>query len=95
MRKINCVITACLALLALSVWGYICFQTIRFETQARTSAHIYPAKFATLLSAAACVGWVLITWQAARGDDETRCRKCRHILHGLSQPVCPECGTPI
>lgn len=25
----------------------------------------------------------------------TRCRKCRHILRGLSQPRCPECGEPI
>lgn len=26
---------------------------------------------------------------------ETRCRKCRHILRGLSEPRCPECGEPI
>jgi len=27
--------------------------------------------------------------------DETRCRKCEHILCGLTQPRCPECGEPI
>jgi len=26
---------------------------------------------------------------------ETRCRRCRYELRGLSQPQCPECGEPI
>ena len=30
-----------------------------------------------------------------RGDDETRCRRCGHILRGLSEPRCPECGERI
>ena len=25
----------------------------------------------------------------------SRCRKCRYILRGLSEPRCPECGEPI
>lgn len=29
------------------------------------------------------------------GEGETRCRKCRYILKGLSAPRCPECGEPI
>ena len=29
------------------------------------------------------------------GEAETRCRKCRYILKGLSAPRCPECGEPI
>lgn len=29
------------------------------------------------------------------GELETRCRKCRHILRGLTEPRCPECGEPI
>ena len=29
------------------------------------------------------------------GEMETRCRKCRHILRGLTEPRCPECGEPI
>ncbi len=32
---------------------------------------------------------------ARRGDDETRCRRCRHILRGLTEPRCPECGERI
>lgn len=28
-------------------------------------------------------------------DGEPRCRKCRHILRGLTEPRCPECGEPI
>ena len=28
-------------------------------------------------------------------DEFTRCRKCHHILRGLSEPRCPECGTKI
>ena len=29
------------------------------------------------------------------GDAETRCRNCGYILRGISEPVCPECGTQI
>ena len=32
---------------------------------------------------------------ARRGDDETRCRRCHHILRGLTEPRCPECGERI
>ena len=46
-------------------------------------------------TACACVGWVLVSIAAFRGDGETRCRKCGYILKGLSEPRCPECGTPI
>jgi hypothetical protein len=28
-------------------------------------------------------------------DGETHCRKCGHILRGISEPRCPECGEPI
>gem|GEM_PF-1935059 len=95
MRKTNGIITVCLALLSLIVWVYTCYQGYMIRTGGDYSLHKYPARFATALSAASCVGWVLVTWQGARGDGETRCRKCRYILRGLSQPTCPECGTPI
>ena len=29
------------------------------------------------------------------GEMETRCRKCRHILRGITEPQCPECGERI
>lgn len=50
---------------------------------------------AITLSVAACLGWVLLWLSESRGDDETRCRKCRHILRGISEPRCPECGERI
>jgi hypothetical protein len=28
-------------------------------------------------------------------DGETRCRKCRYILRGITEPRCPECGERI
>ena len=33
--------------------------------------------------------------ETAISDGETRCRKCQHILRGLSEPRCPECGERI
>ncbi len=30
-----------------------------------------------------------------RLDPETRCRRCRYILRGISEPRCPECGERI
>ena len=27
--------------------------------------------------------------------NETRCRKCHHILRGITEPRCPECGERI
>jgi len=29
------------------------------------------------------------------GDGEFHCRRCNHILRGLSEPRCPECGEAI
>ena len=31
----------------------------------------------------------------ATGEGHTRCRRCRYILKGISEPRCPECGEPI
>jgi len=55
----------------------------------------YPRAMATVLSICACVGWVLITAMTAWSIGELRCRRCRYILRGLSEPRCPECGEPI
>jgi len=38
---------------------------------------------------------VLTVWAAGVGDGETRCRKCRYILKGITEPRCPECGERI
>lgn len=39
----------------------------------------------------------VLAWLAGRqeGDGEMRCRACGHILRGLSEPRCPECGEQI
>lgn len=29
------------------------------------------------------------------GEGEPRCRRCRHMLRGISEPRCPECGETI
>ena len=47
------------------------------------------------LTVVAGLGWVLSMISAARQDAETRCRSCGHILRGLTEPRCPECGEPI
>jgi hypothetical protein len=37
--------------------------------------------------------WALVVRRGM--DRETRCRKCDHILRGISEPRCPECGERI
>ena len=34
-------------------------------------------------------------YKAKPYDGEPRCRKCHHILRGLTEPRCPECGERI
>ncbi len=90
MHKANVAATVTLALLAALAWlyaGYLGYQNWSVQ-----------AVFIILpitLTACALFGWVVLVVTHVRGDDETRCRKCRHILRGLSQPRCPECGESI
>lgn len=61
-------------------------------------------RFPPLLTAFICV-WPVAAigiWTAvwrisvlARRDRETRCRRCEHVLRGLTAPRCPECGEAI
>ena len=37
----------------------------------------------------------LVAAPATPSEPEARCRKCRYILRGLSEPRCPECGERI
>lgn len=40
--------------------------------------------------------YALLTWRVGpRPDEETRCRRCRYILRGITEPRCPECGERI
>ncbi len=50
---------------------------------------------AVVLSLVGCYFWTLLWIDARRRDSETRCRACGHILRGLSEPRCPECGEHI
>ena len=45
-----------------------------------------------LFTACACLGWVLCVVIGLRTDQYTRCRKCRYVLRGITEPRCPECG---
>ncbi len=43
----------------------------------------------------AFVVYGLLTRYYGPGDTETRCRTCRYILRGITEPRCPECGEAI
>ncbi len=90
MRRINEIITSGLTALSVVAWGWVLFQAWR--TWSVPTVYIV---FPIAVTACACVGWMLLTIAYVRGDGETRCRKCNHILRGLSEPRCPECGEPI
>ena len=98
MRKVSQVITIVLGVLAMLLWlqGWWNGANPRGTWSSNEMTNVsYPRAWATMLSIAACVGWVLITLTEAFAIGELRCRKCRYILKGLSEPRCPECGTPI
>ena len=90
MQRANIVVTSILAGLAFLSWVWVGYHGWRHWS-------ISPAYLgiSIVITACACVGWVLISIADARGAGETRCRKCGYILRGLSEPRCPECGTPI
>ena len=98
MRKVTQVITIVLGVLAMLVWlqGWWNGASLRGPWYSMEMSNVsYPRAWATMLSIAACVGWVLVTLTEAFSIGELRCRKCHYILKGLSEPRCPECGTPI
>jgi preprotein translocase subunit SecY len=92
MRRINRWITLVLAVAAAVSWLAISVLP------GFVAVFSYPAvqiPMAITLSAAACMGWLLLWLGEQRGDGETRCRRCGYILRGLSEPRCPECGERI
>ena len=94
MRRTNIIITLVLAVVALlawlDIWVWMFLPVGTFARQPQSQL-----QQAIAFSAFACVGWSLIVYTQQRGDYETRCRKCKYILKGLSEPRCPECGEPI
>jgi hypothetical protein len=55
-----------------------------------TFAWIIPVCIVAVLTFIAVTRWVRPAL-----DNETRCRKCRYILRGITEPRCPECGEKI
>ena len=90
MHRANLILTLVLGFLAVVSWGHLFLQAR--ATWTVPSGYIFVPIGLTVL---ASVGWVVTTVTFARRDDETRCRKCRYILRGLTEPRCPECGTEI
>jgi serine/threonine-protein kinase len=45
-----------------------------------------------------CIGATILTYRLLRGErsfqvgEHTACGWCKHVLSGLSEPICPECG---
>ena len=90
MRRVNAVVTIILAILAVVSWGVGLIRAWQLWNMP-----VFHTAFPILITACACLGWFLLTWSDIRRDGECRCRKCGHILRGLSEPRCPECGAPI
>lgn len=92
MRKPTLIATITLAGLALVSWFFTSIGPVWFGTTSYPDVQI---AMSAGLSIAACLGWVLLAIFDRRRDNETRCRNCGHILRGLSEPRCPECGERI
>ena len=90
MRRFNIIATLVFAGLALLGWAVPAHHVyLRGNPWNVPIGHyILPSAF-TLV---ALVGWLVLAVGVVRGDDETRCRKCKYILRGISEPRCPECG---
>jgi len=91
MHKFNVVITTVLTVIAVLLWGGKAVEIVLDGGIGRTQLWEITKVFTML----ACVGWILVTIASSRQDDYTRCRRCRHILRGITEPRCPECGEPI
>jgi len=92
MKRATLVITLVLTAIAMAFWlrgayGYF--------IRGWRGMSDFPMLACVVFSACACVGWVLCVVTSLRTDQYTRCRKCRHILRGLTEPRCPECGEAI
>lgn len=90
MHRSNVIVTIVLAALTVLLWADVWYM-FRYRFGDPTHATIMAVTF----TGCSCLGWVLVTHTHTRGDDETRCRKCKYILRGISEPRCPECGERI
>jgi len=99
VRKANIVIAIAFSVLAICALIYVVycmFKKGEFGIIGMYRFFPWPViPIPVMLTVCSLVGWALVTLGEVRGDGELRCRKCSHILRGLSQPRCPECGEPI
>ncbi len=57
----------------------------------RSAIFFLPGALAAIL----VYGLLTAIWPRPHPEPDTRCRKCRYILRGISAPRCPECGERI
>lgn len=95
MHRINITVTLIATGLAILGWLILFTRTYPLLIVKGSSLYSEYQLASAVLTGVACIGWGLTNWSYQRGDHETRCRKCRHILRGLSEPRCPECGQAI
>ena len=91
MHEHNVTITKTLAIASLLYWTLIAI----FPTRLIISYPDVQVPFGLGLLTLTGLGWIMIRWSDRTETGVTRCRVCRHILQGLSQPRCPECGEHI
>lgn len=88
--RLNLVTTSFVGVGALLSWAYAIYQSVIFWSSPPAVVAL-----AISLSALFAVGWVLTNMASRIADEQTRCRRCGHILRGLTEPMCPECGERI
>ncbi len=81
-------------------WYFGSWFTISFDFGGATN---YPLQFVSvnsLLRFFISTGCAIFIYEILKAGmlakvDYPQCSRCRHILKGLSEPRCPECGEPI
>lgn len=105
---IRVVLSVCLPIVPYVGYG-LCFQPfpwaeIRFHLDgifsSTASGHVVKEIICAAVMVLPAASMALFVSRALQGankalDIETRCRKCKHILRGVSEPRCPECGEAI
>ena len=91
MHAHNVTITKSLAIGSVVYWTLIAI----FPTRLIVSYPVVQVPLGLGLLGLTGLGWVMIWWNDRTEISVTRCRVCRHILQGLSEPRCPECGEHI
>ena len=77
-------------------WFWFCLQFLLQEVTRDIPTFMQSLLVFVSLPLASAVSAFVCVWPSEqKGSLETRCRNCGHILRGLTEPRCPECGEPI